>query len=799
MNKFLFQLVLLVFPLVASAQIAEYSRAKVFLYDNSINELAELGVEVDHGEHMPHRWLVSDYSTDEIAQIRAAGFEIEILIEDVVAYYQDPNRGKDIEVLPRVMGCDGEELDSFSIYPYVTPENYKYGSMQGYLLYEEMLAALDDMKAKYPNLITEKQGIGDYETNDGNKIFFLKISDNPNVEEDEPEILYNAVHHAREPNSMSQLIFYMWYLLENYETDDYVKFLVDNTEMYFVPCLNPDGYIKNQVENPDGGGLWRKNTWKNEFDQVKGVDLNRNYGYFWAYDDTGSSPNENNQTYRGEEAFSEVETQAMRDLCLEHDFKLALNYHSFGNLLIHPWGYSDMPTAEDSIFKAFGTAMNIENDFVMGTGTETVGYIVNGDSDDWLYGEQTEKNKIYSYTPEIGSSSVDGFWPRPSAIDYLNRSAMRLNLTTAHISVDKMTVVESNSSKFLTSNVGDLYLDLHMLGMLGGEYTVSLKQSGFITDSSPDIDINLGFFERENITISYALTNDIPVGETVTFEVIVTNGKYTETVEIEKTFLGNNLEVLPLLEEDFSEVANWQSNEWGLTQEIFLTPPFAMTDSEGGNYQNSSINYLRYTPEIDLTDVTSPLLSFWARWEIEEEWDYVQISASENGIDYQSLCGIYTNPGSQFQVEGEPLYDGTQSTWVREEIDLKDYVGKKIFLRFVLAADQGLAMDGFYFDDFKITTFKEEVVSSTPEEDLAKEISIVPNPVLASTRIEMPGAVTSQLDDVRMYDNLGRQILQKDIDTPSLELDLTNVIEGMYLLEFRTNDGKTFVKKLIKS
>jgi len=799
MKKFLFLLTVLIFPVLLSAQSTEYSRAKVFLYNNSINELAALGVEVDHGEHMPHRWVISDYSKEEIRTIEEAGFEVEIMIDDVVAYYQNPNRGNELEVLPRVNECTEGEIDSFAKYPYVTPENYEFGSMQGYFLYEEMLAALDDMKAKYPNLISEKQAIGDFVTNDGNRIFSLVISDNADIEENEPKVLYNAVHHAREPNSMSQLIFYMWYLLENYDKDDYVKFLVDNTQMYFVPCLNPDGYIKNQVENPDGGGLWRKNTWRNEFDEVKGVDLNRNYGYFWGFDNQGSSPNENNQTYRGTEAFSEVETQAMRELCLENDFKLALNYHTYGNLLIHPWGYSDMPTAEDSIFKAFGNAMNIENDFVMGTGTETVGYIVNGDSDDWLYGEQTEKNKIYSYTPEVGSSSVDGFWPKQSAIDYLNRSAMRLNLTTAHISVDKMTIVESNATDILISNVGDLYFDVHMLGMLGGDYTVSLNPVGYVVDSSPEVNVNLGFFERDNITLSYALSDDIPVGEIVRFEVLVTNGSYSETIEVEKTYLGNNLEVIPILEDDFTETTNWLLGEWGQTNEIFISPPFAMTDSESGNYENGSVNYLNYNQPIDLTDETSAFLSFWARWEIEAEWDYVQVSISENGVNYQPLCGKYTNPGSVFQVIGEPLYDGSQTTWVKEEISLEDYLGKEVFIRFVLVADEGLSMDGFYFDDFQIITYQEGEVSDTEEEDLSREIALVPNPVASTVRIEMPGAVTSMLQSFRLYDNLGRQILQTKVDAPNMELNLTDLNEGMYYLEFKTKEGKTFVKKLVKA
>lgn len=71
-------------------------------------------------------------------------------------------------------------------------------------------------------------------------------------------MLYNSLIHAREPQSLAQLVFYMWYLLENYDTDAEVRYLVDHTEMYFVPCLNPDGYLYNEAyrPNPADGHNW---------------------------------------------------------------------------------------------------------------------------------------------------------------------------------------------------------------------------------------------------------------------------------------------------------------------------------------------------------------------------------------------------------------------------------------------------------------------------------------------------------------------------------------------------------------
>ena len=119
-----------------------------------------------------------------------------------------------------------------------------------------MLDALDDMAIQYPTLITPRTGISTFMTHENRPIYHVKISDNPMTDDaTEPNVLYTAIHHAREPLSMTQTIFYMWYLLENYASDDEVKFLVDNTEMYFVPCINPDGYIENESNDPGGFGM----------------------------------------------------------------------------------------------------------------------------------------------------------------------------------------------------------------------------------------------------------------------------------------------------------------------------------------------------------------------------------------------------------------------------------------------------------------------------------------------------------------------------------------------------------------
>jgi len=184
--------------------------------------------------------------------------------------------------------------------------------------------------------------------------------------------------------------------------------------------------VFNESTDPDGGGLWRKNR-AVENGQVVGVDLNRNYGFEWAFDNQGSSPNPNSEIYRGQAPFSEPETQTIRDFCNDHQFRICMNYHTFGNVLIYPFGFNDEETPDQPSYEAFTQAMTVENDFPAGTGLETVGAVANGDADDWMYGEINSKPRILSMTPEVGPGTF-GFWPPASAIDNLNKSVLRQNL-----------------------------------------------------------------------------------------------------------------------------------------------------------------------------------------------------------------------------------------------------------------------------------------------------------------------------------------------------------------------------------
>ena len=579
-----------------------FSKVKVLLDENhTLERLEKLGLEVDHGSYRPGVFIINAFSEWEIQLIKEAGFKTEILIADLTADFLRRNQEIDETSLR------GQSCNISSETTYETPLNYSYGSMGGYHTYQEMLDVLDQMASLYPNIFKAKTPITTaYTTHEGRPIYWIKISDNPNEDENEPEVLYTALHHAREPNSLSQMIFYLWYLLENYDTNEEVKYLVDNVEMYFIPCVNPDGYVYNETTNPLGGGFWRKNR-RDNGNGTFGVDLNRNYPYQWGFDDDGSSPNPNSETYRGPSPGSEPETQMVMDFCNAHNFQLALNYHTWGNLLIYPWGFVDGPSPDDATFKGFAKAMVDENKFLTGYGSETVGYTVNGDSDDWMYGEETSKGKILAMTPEVGP----GFWPSSSEIDDLNKTTMKMNLTMAALTLN-YGLVKPQGERLISDISGNLNYSIQKLGLKQGILNVALEpvSDNILSVGSSD---NFGLFNLEETSgsIPYTLRPDIKDGETVLFNVIVNNGDFQWVTPVERIYTSA---LQTAFVDPADDLSLWNgSSTWGITDEEFYSANTSITDSPNGDYANNSANETEMAEPVQLQNAVAAYLTFWAK------------------------------------------------------------------------------------------------------------------------------------------------------------------------------------------
>jgi len=710
MKKFLLFVFLFLFSFQGLwSQIEKYHRVKIFTpQDENINLLTAKGLAIQSIERKPEAFVIGEFSESEMVLILGTGLEYEIIVEDITGYYVDQNSPFSIEQINSDIKSSRRSING-----YITPENFSLGSMGGYHTYDELLDELDEMKTLFPNLISEKQPIGTTNTIQGRPVYWVRISNDPEVDQEKPSVLYTALTHAREPASMYQ----MWYLLENYDTDPEIQYLIDNLELFFIPCVNPDGYIYNQTTNPNGGGMWRKNRRVNG-GGTYGVDLNRNFGYQWGYDNTGSSPNSSSDTYRGTAPFSEPETQLVKQFCEERELSLALNNHTYSDLLIYPWGYANLLTPDSLIFIEYAKLLTSENNYTYGTCYQTLSYYANGVSDDWFYGEQTTKNKIFAFTPEAGSPS-DGFWPAVNRIEEICAGHTGMNLYLARFALAYAHVKDVSPRIFSNKN-SFIRFKITSLGQVANSsFTVSAFpiSSNIYSIGDPVVFNNLEILDSTLDSISITLKPNISNGELVEYVIALNNGNITYTDTITKVYGLSEI----IIDDPCDNMDNWISSSWNITSQHYYSAPTSINDSPNTNYPNNSNTTITLDMNVDLTDATMVWVEFMARWDIETNWDYAQFMVSTNeGATWTPLQGKYTATGGNYQDPGKPIYHGTQSEWVNEEVSLDEYIGEVIKLRFRLVSDYTVNGQGFFFDDFKI---EKMVASSNPQLNLPSELS----------------------------------------------------------------------------
>jgi len=680
-----------------SQQLGTYSRVKINSDEQGLQFLSSQGVTIDHGVHKEGLYFISDFSSAEIGIMQANNFNIEILIPDVVTYYEQMLAEPATSTNNHNPTCNGPGASATNphVNP-VTPTHYNLGTMGGYLKYNEMLAELDEMAATYPSLISVKAPISNFLTHQNRPLYYVRISDNPTVDEGEPKVLYTAIHHAREPMALMETIFYMWYLLENYGTNDEVTYLVNHLQLYFVPCINPDGYVYNETTNPNGGGMWRKNR-RNNGGGVYGVDLNRNYSYGWGT--TGTSNNASNDTYCGPSAFSEPETQAMRWLVQNNHFITAFNAHTYAEEILFPIGTTTAEFApHHNWFQDEGNRQVQYNGYTAKKSSAL--YPASGDSDDYMYKVDIgvgQKDTIFAHTPEVGTA----FWQPSNQIIPTCAEMLFPNLVLAHLARVYATTTDSDPNMIATIN-GNFNHSIKRLGRESGPVTVSISPIQNIVSVGNSVTYTLAQQQTSTGAISYSLNPSIQFGDQIIYVLETNNGLWIKRDTIYKTFGALTSQVV----ENATSTANWTGN-WSTTTSTFVSPSRSFTDSPTGNYGNNTNKTYTYVPAVDLTNASSAMVRFYAKWNLEADYDYVQFLVStDNGTTWIPQCGNYTvtgtNANGSVQPNNQPVYEGVQSAWVLEEINLSDYLGQVIKFRFKLGSDGGTVADGYYFDDFEV-------------------------------------------------------------------------------------------------
>jgi carboxypeptidase T len=258
----------------------------------------------------------------------------------------------------------------------------------------EGIAFMRTIAAAFPNIVqmvSLGQALG------GRDIWALKITDNPTVvEPGEERILFTGVTHAREWATHEMMLYLAEYLTNRYPADPQVRRIVDNSVVWLVPVVNPDGFDYTWTNDR----MWRKNR-KFISGTCYGVDINRNYAYGWG--GPGASTNPCDETYRGQSAASEIETQAMQNLLSAQTPAIGVSFHTYSQLLLFAWGSTTQVTPEsytslraigkkyaDLVQQVHGTV------YLPGQGSYTI-YVTSGDFDDQAYGA----NGALAFTPEM--------------------------------------------------------------------------------------------------------------------------------------------------------------------------------------------------------------------------------------------------------------------------------------------------------------------------------------------------------------------------------------------------------------
>ena len=247
--------------------------------------------------------------------------------------------------------------------------------LDGFHNYAETREFLHQIALNFP-AITRLDSIGASVQNRG--IWALKISDNPDADEDEPCLLIEGCIHGNENHALEVCLYFIQYMVENYGVNSEVTHWVDNREIWVVPLVNPDGHEAQRRYNANN------------------IDLNRNFGYWWGFTASryGTAP------------FSEPETQAIRDLALQIKPYGSLAFHTSGRVILYPWAYTSAPVApDDALFQETARelvdSINVVDPAIQYNFRRSgTWYWHGGEHNDWMYSQYG----MLSFTVELMTS-----------------------------------------------------------------------------------------------------------------------------------------------------------------------------------------------------------------------------------------------------------------------------------------------------------------------------------------------------------------------------------------------------------
>jgi hypothetical protein len=394
--------------------------------------LQTLGLDLT--EHAGHDYVeVVLHTPDDVTTLVSAGLGYDVRIPDLLALEAENNRVN-------------------AAYAAATAQSPLPSGRDAYRTLADYNADMAALESDHPTLV--KRFPLPHPSLDGKEIYGVEIGkDVQGPERGLPVFLMLGVHHAREWPSGEHAMEFAVDLVKNYGTDARITDLVNRSRVVVVPVVNVDGFDLSRTDGglvdlreTDGGGTAtilgtpgnaykRKNCRLVDGQDTSdgtcragsatspggygtGIDLNRNYGGYWG--GPGAADLFADPTYRGADAFSEPETQNIRELISGRQVTTLITNHTFSNLVLRPNGAAPdlLPPSEgiplgdpfdEPALKALGDDMAAQNGYTSQHAWEL--YDTTGSTEDWSY----NATGGFGYTFEIGPDEFHP--PFPEVID----------------------------------------------------------------------------------------------------------------------------------------------------------------------------------------------------------------------------------------------------------------------------------------------------------------------------------------------------------------------------------------------
>ncbi|MBN2829675.1 MAG: carboxypeptidase regulatory-like domain-containing protein, partial [Candidatus Cloacimonetes bacterium] len=735
-----------------------------------------------------------------------------------------------------------------------------------YFTNEEIITYLNQAEASYPDLA--KVEIIGYSHQIGMPIYALKISDNVTVDEDEPELLFIGEIHAEEVLGTAGVMRLIDRILTNQQT--YGQFIAQE-ELWFIPTLNPEGmevvmdgrdtsYRKNQHDVNNNGVLDYSPAVGYDID---GVDLNRNFPFNWVHGDTLMTPGgyEVYDYYRGEAPLSESETIAYNQFIADHNFVYSIQWHTSrsGNFsekcyYSYDWyGFRPSPDLDVAAELGNGVCDQIRKFDNSGFYERYASAGRNGSQHDYLYSEY----QLYQLLIECGTENHQPWEPDLTSITnelidgmlWIMKRALSFHLDTPSNSSFTGIVTDASNGEPL-EGVG-VYIEgrerpwlkprrTDQYGrfwrpILSGTYTYRVEKEGYET-ATGTVSVTPNTWAVRNVqlqpatpitltaNISYddqPLNADMAILEPKQQVVQSQNG-----TAVFNGFAGNYKLVfsfdgfypceivLPITHDETVNVVlnptdvlfeeTWENgddawakdNAWIVVDDIGYDRSAITTGWDGGYNFYPANQYIKLTTvnPIIIPNDTNAMLEFMQSLYTEWDYDPVTVEVSTNNEDFTVIS----------------TQSGRYDQWHKKYVDLSDYAGQSIYLRFALtdvSEDVRLVDPGWTLDNIIVYTGTSSYVAN--DETVIPAVSgnklkqNYPNPfnpeTIISFSLDKSGTRSASID---IYNILGQLVKsfplsQNDMHRGSIVWHADNSASGVYFYRLSVNGEQVETRKAL--